>query len=287
MKIIKIEYYENGKTYYYDPKDLYIRKGYYVIVESEKEEEMVKAVSEIEEISPETMANRELKPIKRMPSRREIDKYEGLKKNEENIFTETIDIISDHKLEMKLVEVKYKFDGTKLTFYYTADGRVDFRELVKDLAAKYRTRIEMRQIGVREEVKKSGGTGKCGRELCCVSFLDNLGNVSMKMAKDQNLSLNPTKITGYCGRLMCCLKYEDEVYKEKLSRLPKPGSIVRSEDGEGVVVDLEVLKEGLKVKYKEGNEFFFKNHKLEEVNIIKKSKDKEKEEEELNFEEED
>ena len=234
-----------------------------------------------------TMANRELKPIKRMPSRREIDKYEGLKKNEENIFTETIDIISDHKLEMKLVEVKYKFDGTKLTFYYTADGRVDFRELVKDLAAKYRTRIEMRQIGVREEVKKSGGTGKCGRELCCVSFLDNLGNVSMKMAKDQNLSLNPTKITGYCGRLMCCLKYEDEVYKEKLSRLPKPGSIVRSEDGEGVVVDLEVLKEGLKVKYKEGNEFFFKNHKLEEVNIIKKSKDKEKEEEELNFEEED
>ena len=285
MKIIKIEYYENGKTYYYDPKDFYIRKGYYVIVESDKEEEMVRAISEVEEISPETIQNRELKPIKRMPNRKEINKYEELKEKEGNIFTETLDTITNHNLEMKLVEVKYKFDGTKLTFYYTADGRIDFRELVKDLAAKYRTRIEMRQIGVREEVKKSGGTGKCGRELCCVSFLDNLGTVTMKMAKDQNLSLNPNKITGYCGRLMCCLKYEEEVYKEKLSRLPKPGSIVKTEDGEGEVVELEVLKEGIRVKYKEGNEFFFKNHKLEEVETIKESKYSEKEE--LDFEEED
>lgn len=284
MKIIKVEYYENGKAYYYDPKDFYIRKGYYVIVESEDEEEMVKAVSEIEEVSAET-ANRELKPIKRMPSRKEIDKYEELKQKEGNIFTEALGIIANHEIEMKLVEVKYKFDGTKLTFYYTADGRVDFRELVKDLAAKYKTRIEMRQIGVREEVKKSGGTGKCGRELCCVSFLDNMGTVTMKMAKDQNLSLNPSKITGYCGRLMCCLRFEEEVYKEKLSRLPKLGSIVKTEEGEGEVVDLEVLKEGVRVKYKDGNEFFFKNHVLEEVDIIRESKHQEKEE--LDFEEED
>lgn len=284
MKIIKVEYYENGKTYYYDPKDFFIKKGYYLIVEADGEEEMVRAVSEIEEVSPETV-NRELKPIKRMPSRREINKYENLKENEARIFTETLDILKEHKIEMKLVEVKYRFDGTKLTFYYTADGRVDFRELVKDLATKYKTRIEMRQIGVREEVKKSGGNGKCGRELCCCSFLDNLDSVTMKMAKDQNLSLSPNKITGYCGRLMCCLKYEEEVYKEKLSRLPKPGSIVRSEDGEGEVVEVEVLKEGLRVKYKEGNEFFFKKHNLDEIEVIKASRKEDKED--LKFEEED
>lgn len=284
MKIIKIEYYENGKTYYYDPKDFFIRKGYYVIVEADGEEEMVQAVSDIEDVSSETV-NRDLKPIKRMPSRKEIDKYENLREKEPHIFTEALNVITNHKLEMKLVEVKYKFDGTKLTFYYTADGRVDFRELVKDLASKYRTRIEMRQIGVREEVRKSGGNGKCGRQLCCCSFLDNMETVTMKMAKDQNLSLNPNKITGYCGRLMCCLKYEEEVYREKLSRLPKTGSIVKTEDGEGEVVNLEVLKEGIRVKYREGNEFFFKNHKAEEVKIIKESKDKEKEN--LDFEEED
>lgn len=284
MKIIKIEYYENGKTYYYDPKDFFIRKGYYVIVEADGEEEMVQAVSDIEDVSSETV-NRDLKPIKRMPSRKEIDKYENLREKEPHIFTEALNVITNHKLEMKLVEVKYKFDGTKLTFYYTADGRVDFRELVKDLASKYRTRIEMRQIGVREEVRKSGGNGKCGRQLCCCSFLDNMETVTMKMAKDQNLSLNPNKITGYCGRLMCCLKYEEEVYREKLSRLPKTGSIVKTEDGEGEVVNLEVLKEGIRVKYREGNEFFFKNHKAEEVKIIKESKYKEKEN--LDFEEED
>ena len=284
MKIIKIEYYENGKKYYYDPKDFFIKKGYYVIVDSDKEEEMVRAISDIEEVSEETV-KRELKPIKRMPSRKEIGRYEKLKEKEEGIFTDTLSVINDHKLEMKLVEVKYKFDGTKLTFYYTADGRVDFRELVKDLASKHRTRIEMRQIGVREEVKKSGGHGKCGRELCCSSFLDDLGNVTMKMAKDQSLSLNPSKITGYCGRLMCCLKYEEEVYREKLSRLPKPGSIVQTEDGKGEVVDLEILKEGIRVKYKEGHEFFFKNHLLEDVKVLKKSRHKEKEK--LEFEEED
>ena len=258
MKIIKVEYYENGKTYYYDPKDFYIRKGYYVIVDADDEEEMVRAVSEVEDVSEETI-KRELKPIKRMPSRKEIDKYETLKAKEANIFKETLNIIVKHELELKLVEVKYKFDGTKLTFYYTADGRIDFRELVKDLAAKYKTRIEMRQIGAREEVKKSGGNGKCGRELCCSLFLDNVNTVTMKMAKDQNLSLNPSKITGYCGRLMCCLKFEEEVYKEKLSRLPKIGSIVKTKDGEGEVIDLEILKEGIRVRYKEGNDFSLKH----------------------------
>lgn len=284
MKIIKIEYYENGKTYYYDPKDFYIRKGYYVIVETEGEEEMVKAVSEIEDVSKESI-KRELKPIKRMPSRKEIDKYEALKEKEPIIFTEALDIIAGHKLELKLVEVKYRFDGTKLTFYYTADGRIDFRELVKDLAARYKTRIEMRQIGAREEVKKSGGNGKCGRQLCCSLFLDNMETVTMKMAKDQNLSLNPSKITGYCGRLMCCLKFEEEVYKEKLSRLPKIGSIVRTKDGDGEVVDLEILKEGIRVRYKDENEFFFKTHNLDEIKVIKESKHEENEE--LEFEEED
>ena len=151
--------------------------------------------------------------------------------------------IKEHGLDMKLTDVEYKFDRSKLLFFFKADGRIDFRDLVKDLAAIFKTRIELRQIGVRDEVKNLGGNGMCGRELCCCSFLGNLETVSIKMAKEQNLSLNPTKISGNCGRLMCCLKYEQEVYEEKLKRLPKVGAIVKTEDGEGEVCGVETLKE--------------------------------------------
>ena len=155
-------------------------------------------------------------------------------------------------------------------YYFTADGRIDFRDLVKDLAAIYKTRIELRQIGVRDEVKRIGGNGVCGRELCCCSFLGNFETVSIKMAKEQNMSLNPSKISGNCGRLMCCLKYEQDVYEEKMKRLPKVGAIVKTQDGEGTVEGVETLKERLRVKLKDDNgEFYYKKYDASEVKIIK------------------
>ena len=170
---------------------------------------------------------------------------------------------------MNLTDVEYKFDNSKILFYFTADGRIDFRELVKDLAAIFKTRIELRQIGVRDEVRRIGGNGICGRELCCCSFLGNFETVSIKMAKEQNMSLNPTKISGSCGRLMCCLKYEQDVYEEKLKRLPKPGAIVETEDGEGTVDSIETLKETIRVKFKDGDDTFYKKYPASEVKLIK------------------
>ena len=177
--------------------------------------------------------------------------------------------IQKHKLDMKLIDVEYKFDNSKIIFYFTADGRIDFRELVKDLAAIFKVRIELRQIGVRDEIRRMGGNGVCGRELCCCSFLGNFETVSIKMAKEQNISLNPSKISGNCGRLMCCLKYEQDAYEEKLSRLPKIGAIVKTEDGQGEVCSIETLKERIKVKFKDGDEVFYKRYNLPEIKIIK------------------
>ena len=177
--------------------------------------------------------------------------------------------IKEHKLNMTLTDVEYKFDDSKILFYFTADGRIDFRELVKDLAAIYKTRIELRQIGVRDEVKRIGGNGVCGRELCCCSFLSDFEAVSIKMAKEQNISLNPSKISGNCGRLMCCLKYEEEVYAEKAKRLPKIGAIVKSEEGTGEVVSVETLKEVIRVKYQDGDDTFYKKHNVKDLIVIK------------------
>ena len=170
---------------------------------------------------------------------------------------------------MKLTDVEFKFNSTKALFYFTADGRIDFRELVKDLASKYRTRIELRQIGVRDEIKRLGGNGVCGRELCCCSFLSDFETVSIKMAKDQSLSLNPSKIAGNCGRLMCCLKYEDEVYQEKIKKLPHVGAIVKTPEGVGEVDSVETLAERIKVKLKNGENYSYKKFLLKEIKVIK------------------
>ena len=171
---------------------------------------------------------------------------------------------------MHLTDVQYTFDNSKLLFCFTADGRIDFRELVKELAAIFKTRIELRQIGVRDEVKRIGGNGICGRELCCCSFLNNFETVSIKMAKEQNMSLNPSKISGNCGRLMCCLKYEQEVYEDKLKHLPKIGAIVQTEDGEGIVDSIETLKEIVKVKLKDDNdETYYKKYNAMDLKILK------------------
>ncbi len=189
--------------------------------------------------------------------------------------------IKEHKLNMTLTDVEYKFDDSKILFYFTADGRIDFRELVKDLAAIYKTRIELRQIGVRDEVKRIGGNGVCGRELCCCSFLSDFEAVSIKMAKEQNISLNPSKISGNCGRLMCCLKYESDVYEEKLKRLPNVGAIVKTEDGEGEVDNIETLKEVVRVKIKDGDGYFYKKYNAKDVKIIKNNSLSKIDEEEL------
>ena len=180
-----------------------------------------------------------------------------------------------------VIRSKSKVSVTQVLFYFTADGRIDFRELVKDLAAIYKTRIELRQIGVRDEVKRIGGNGVCGRELCCCSFLSDFEAVSIKMAKEQNISLNPSKISGNCGRLMCCLKYESDVYEEKLKRLPNVGAIVKTEDGEGEVDNIETLKEVVRVKIKDGDGYFYKKYNAKDVKIIKNNSLSKIDEEEL------
>ena len=232
-------------------------------------------------VLPDEKLEKPLKKIIRIAS------YKDRKQDEENKIKEKEALkiceekIKEHKLDMTLTDVEYKFDRSKLLFYFKADGRIDFRDLVKDLAAIFKTRIELRQIGVRDEVRKLGGNGMCGRELCCCSFLGNFETVSIKMAKEQNISLNPSKISGNCGRLMCCLKYEQEVYEEKLAKLPKVGAIVKTEDGEGEVCGVETLKEIIKVKFKDGDEFFFKKYNSDDVKIIK---DVEQEDESLDIE---
>ena len=210
-----------------------------------------------------------LKKVIRIATYKDNKHFEYCKKTEKEAFKVCQEKIKKHKLDMNLIDVEYKFDNSKILFYFTADGRIDFRELVKDLAAIYKTRIELRQIGVRDQVKRIGGNGVCGRELCCCTFLRDFEAVSIKMAKEQNISLNPSKISGNCGRLMCCLKYEDNVYAEKLSRLPHVGAIVKTEDGEGEVDSIETLKERIKVKFQNEEGYSYKRYDAKDVKIIK------------------
>ena len=201
---------------------------------------------------------------------RDIKKNEENKRREKEAFNICLEKIKKHKLDMKLIDVEYKFDNTKILFYFTADGRIDFRELVKDLASIFKVRIELRQIGVRDEIRKIGGNGMCGRQLCCCSFLNNFDAVSIKMAKEQNIALNPAKISGNCGRLMCCLKYEAEVYEEKLKKLPKIGAIVKTPEGEGEVCSIETLKEIVKVRLKDKDDnTFYRKYEINDITIIK------------------
>ena len=233
--IIGVRFRKPGKIYFFDPGYLKVEKGSNVIVETSMGQEMGEVMIANREI-PDSKVTEPLKKIIRVATPKDIEHQKENKEKEKEAFKICEEKIKKHQLDMNLTEVEYKFDNSKIVFYFTADGRIDFRELVKDLAAIFHTRIELRQIGVRDEIKRIGGNGMCGRELCCCSFLRNFETVSIKMAKEQNISLNPTKISGNCGRLMCCLKYEQEVYDEKLSRLPKIGAIVKTEDGEGEVV---------------------------------------------------
>lgn len=268
-EIIGVRFKRPGKIYFFDPKNNKIENGQFVIVETAMGEEYAEVVIPNREISEEKLEN-PLKPIIRVATYKDKKHHEENKQKEKEAFKICEEQIKKHKLDMNLTDVEYKFDNSKLLFYFTAEGRIDFRDLVKDLAAIFKTRIELRQIGVRDEVKRIGGNGICGRELCCCSFLGNFETVSIKMAKEQNISLNPSKISGNCGRLMCCLKYEEEAYLEKLSRLPKVGAIVKApEDGEGVVDSVETLKEKVRVKFKDKEGFYYKKFDMADLKIIK------------------
>ena len=266
--IVGVRFKKLGKIYFFNPKNLYIRKGDKVIVETAQGEEYGEVVIANRKVEDEKIIE-PLKKVIRIANGRDHKHFEECRKKEKEAFKICQKKIKEHKLEMTLTDVEYKFDDSKILFYFTADGRIDFRELVKDLAAIYKMRIELRQIGVRDEVKRIGGNGVCGRELCCCSFLRDFEAVSIKMAKEQNLSLNPAKISGNCGRLMCCLKYESNVYEEKLKKLPNIGAIVKTEDGEGEVENIETLKETLRVKIKDGDNYVFKKYNVNDVEIIK------------------
>lgn len=233
--IIGVRFKKVGKVYFFDPDGKQVERGQHVIVETSMGQEYGEVVIANREI-PEEKVVAPLKKIIRIATERDRKQNEKNREKEKEAFDIALKKIKEHKLDMELTEVEYKFDGGKILFFFKAEGRIDFRELVKDLAAIFKTRIELRQLGVRDEVKRIGGNGMCGRELCCCAFLGSPEAVSIKMAKEQNISLNPSKISGCCGRLMCCLRYEQEVYEEKLSRIPKVGAIVKTEDGEGEVI---------------------------------------------------
>lgn len=278
--IIGVRFKKPGKIYFFDPGDLQVDLKDYVIVETSQGEEMGE-VAICNRKLPDEKLVAPLKPIIRIATEEDKKHNEENKKKEKEAFEICQQKIKKHKLDMNLLDVEYKFDNSKILFFFTADGRIDFRELVKDLAAIYKTRIELRQIGVRDEVKRIGGNGVCGRELCCCSFLSDFEAVSIKMAKEQNISLNPSKISGNCGRLMCCLKYESDVYEEKLKRLPNVGAIVKTEDGEGEVDNIETLKEVVRVKIKDGDGYFYKKYNAKDVKIIKNNSLSKIDEEEL------
>ena len=268
--IIGIRFKKLGKIYFFNPKGLKVKKGDKVIVETTQGEELAEVLIPNRYVEDEKIIA-PLKKVVRIANNRDIKRYDECRKIEKEAFDICKQKIKEHKLNMTLTEVECKFDNSKVIFYFTADGRIDFRDLVKDLAAIYRTRIEMRQIGVRDEVRRIGGNGVCGRELCCCTFLSDFEAVSIKMAKEQNISLNPSKISGNCGRLMCCLKYENEVYEDKLKRLPNVGAIVKTEDGEGEVDGVETLKERVKVKFKteDGDGYTYKRYDAKDIKVIK------------------
>jgi cell fate regulator YaaT (PSP1 superfamily) len=248
--VVGVRFKKAGKIYYFDPGEISIEKDDFVIVETVRGVEFGRCV-----IAPKQVGENDvvlpLKKVLRIADQKDRMIVEENKQAAQEAYQVCSEKVNEHVLDMKLVDVEYTFDRNKVIFYFTADGRVDFRELVKDLAAIFRTRIELRQIGVRDEAKMLGGIGPCGRMLCCSTFLGDFDPVSIKMAKDQNLSLNPTKISGLCGRLMCCLKYENDEYEAAKEQLPDLGEMVETSLGRGKVVGLNILERVLQVQFKD------------------------------------
>ena len=274
VKVIGVRFRQAGKIYYFSPGKLKIRTGDHVIVETARGLEYGYVVIGDKEVDDSKVVQ-PLKPVLRMATEQDTRQAEENKEKEKEAFKICLEKIRKHKLEMKLIDVEYTFDNNKVLFYFTADGRIDFRELVKDLAAVFRTRIELRQIGVRDETKILGGIGICGRPLCCHTHQSEFLPVSIKMAKEQNLSLNPTKISGVCGRLMCCLKNEEDTYEYLNSRLPGIGDRVIADDGlKGEVQSVNVLRQLVKVRVDVQDEKELREYKVEQLKFKPRRKNK-------------
>ena len=264
VNVIGVRFENAGKLYFFDPGELWPTPGDYVLVETSRGVEFGEVVTGIKEIDDSTLQS-PLKPVVRIASAEDLQHNKDNKAAEKEAYQVCQKKIAEHKLDMKLVSVEYTFDNSKILFYFTANGRVDFRSLVKDLAGVFKTRIELRQIGVRDEAKMLGGLGICGRPICCGAFLGDFQPVSIKMAKEQNLSLNPTKISGVCGRLMCCLKYEQDQYEAIRKKMPKVGKEVITPDGPGVVWELNVIKETVRVRIQKGDSSELHDYPMEDV----------------------
>ncbi len=267
-EVIGVRFKSTGKVYYFDPGEEKLRRGDMAIVETARGVECGEVAMENREIRDSAIIQ-PLRKLIRRATPEDLKQVEENHRKEKSAFKACEKRIAARGLEMKLVEVEYTFDNSKILFYFTADGRVDFRELVKDLAGLFRTRIELRQIGVRDEAKMLGGMGVCGRPFCCGSFLAGFQPVSIKMAKEQGLSLNPVKISGACGRLMCCLKYEQEAYQDLLRTTPKVNAIVSTPDGKGVVIDQNLLTRRLTVRLDKDPEAAPKVYTADQVKVLK------------------
>ncbi len=269
-EIISVKFKEGGKSYFFSPSGNTVSVGDKVIVETQSGKELG-FVSEANHLVDDEEIIQPLCKMLRFANEKDFKRLEENRQKEKDAFGICESMVEKHKLDMKLVDVEYSFDGGRIVFFFTADGRVDFRELVKDLAAYFHTRIELRQIGVRDEAKMLGGIGICGQPYCCKQFLNDFQTVSIKMAKEQGLSLNPTKVSGSCGRLMCCLKYEQNAYEHLNSFTPNVGATVKTPDGMGIVTDVNLITGNLFVKLVEGDSIPFKIHR-DKVKIISRSK---------------
>ena len=271
VEVVGITFKEAGKIYYFAPAGIKFSRGDHAIVETSRGVEfgLVKVANKM---VPESEIVPPLKEVKRMATPADLEQNEKNHAAEADAAVICKKKIQAHKLEMDLVDVEYTFDRSKLVFYFTCESRVDFRELVKDLASTFRTRIELRQIGIRDEAKMMGGLGICGRKFCCANFLTDFVQVSIKMAKEQNFSLNSAKISGACGRLMCCLRYEHEVYDEAIKKTPSCGSLVKTSDGEGTVVETKPLAGEVKVRFSSGDKDTVKLFKVSDVKVLRGAK---------------
>ena len=270
-KVIGVRFKKAGKIYYFNPLSIPFEAGEGVIVETSRGIEFGEVVIGAREIEQKEL-QKPLRPVIRRADEEDYARIEANQRKEKEAFAVCEEKIKKHGMDMKLINVEYTFDNSKIVFYFTAEGRVDFRELVKDLASVFKTRIELRQIGVRDETKMLGGLGPCGRPACCAEFLGDFQPVSIKMAKEQNLSLSPTKISGLCGRLMCCLGYEHEYYKELAAILPRNGSEVQTPDGAGVVMESNPLRQLVKVKIAVGDEFDVREYPVGEITVQRRGK---------------
>lgn len=265
-KVVGIRFKKAGKIYYFDPVDIDVKAGDCAIVETARGVEFGDVVLGPKEISEEEIVA-PIKPVLRKATQEDYEKAKENREKEKEALVVCQEKVEKHNLEMKLIDVEYTFDNNKVIFYFSAEGRVDFRELVKDLAAVFKTRIELRQIGVRDEAKMLGGIGPCGVTLCCSTWLGDFEPVSIKMAKEQSLSLNPNKISGICGRLLCCLKYEQDAYEDAKERLPNEGDKVKTPEGIGDIIDVNLIQETIKVKLR-GEETKLMEFSVNEIEVI-------------------